>query len=335
MVVHGEDGDVLGMYAGIPWFSQFWARDALVSLGALPPRLKKALFTRYLEEFKNKGQISACDTGCLNSADAHGLFFKRAEDMISNGTLSGDDVYDVKDILVKDIKKALEQKTQNGFAVNGPRETWMDTEFGGDSRDGARIEIQALRLRMYNLAAKLTGERVYFELEHELSKNVREHFWVNEMLKDGIEDASIRPNIFLAYYIYPEMLYKNEWAKAFSRALEDLWLDWGGLSTISKYSPLFCPNYRACSDVNQSYHHGDSWYFLNNMTALALHKVDPKGFSGNVDKMLQASTHEILWNGIFGHHAELSSASEFASFGCLAQSWSAALYVEVLDDILN
>ncbi len=335
MLVYGEKGDILGMYAGLPWFCQYWTRDSLMSLHSLPKKQKKALFSLYLNEFDKTGDLSSCNIGCIESSGAHGLFFKRAEDLISENLLSEDEIFQVKEILVKDIERLLKEKTKDDFAINGPKETWMDTDYAKDTREGIRVEIQALRLRMYNLAAKLTGERKYFELEHKLSKKVREYFWDEEFLRDGIDDKEIRPNIFLAFYFYPELLFKHEWSKAFYAALEDLFLNWGGLASISKNSPLFCGKYRGCKDVNQSYHHGDSWYFLNNLSTIALRKVDHRKFEKNVDAILYASTYDILWQGMLGQHAELSSADEFTSFGCQAQAWSCAMYIEAINDILK
>ncbi|MBI3671755.1 hypothetical protein HY249_03100 [Candidatus Azambacteria bacterium] len=331
MLVYNISGNISGLYAGIPWFSQFWARDSLVSLAALPKKSKLGLFLNYLEEFKNNGKISSCGAGCMRGADVHGLFFKRAVELMEENLLTQDEIFEIKNILVKEINDILKSSTKDDFAVNGPKETWMDTDFKGDSRDGIRIEIQSLRLNMYNLAAKLTGERRYFELEHNLSKKVRERFFNGDSLKDGIDDNEVRPNIFLAFYFYPELLFKHEWEKVFSHALDHLWLSWGGLLSISKKSPLFCGEYRGCQEPNQSYHRGDSWYFMNDLAMLALKKVDMHRFKKKIEKILEASTEEILWSGMLGHHAEISSADKFGSNGCFAQSWSAALYIEAIE----
>lgn len=334
MAVLDFEGNVKGVYAGLPWFSQFWARDALLSLNAFSKDVRRGIFLNYLEEFEKNKKISLCGAGCLNSADAHGLFFKRAEDLMYENLLSNAEIFRVKSVLVDEIEMLLKFKTKDDFAINGPKETWMDTDFKGDSRDGERIEIQAMRLKMYNLAAKLTGERRYFKLEHDLAKKVREFFWDGEILKDGSSDKEVRPNIFLAFYFYPDLLHKHEWKKAFLYALGELWLEWGGLASISKNSKMFCEEYRGCDELNQSYHHGDSWYFLNNIAALVMKKTDFNKFKENIDKILQVNTEEILWRGALGHHAELSSASQFSSFGCFAQTWSAALYIEALDEIM-
>ncbi len=330
MLVYKSDAKLEGIYAGLPWFCQFWPRDSLFCLNALPKKEKKELFLLFLEEFSNNKKIEFFGQ---KNADAEGIFFKRAEDLMSEGVLNDDQIHSVKNLLEEHIKNELAFNTKDSFAINGPKQTWMDTDFDGDARDGARIEMQALRLKMYNLAGKLTGSRKYFELEAELAKKVREKFFDGEFLKDGISDKRVRPNIFLAHYFYPELLRSYEWSLVFENALYELWLEWGGVSTISKKDKMFCKKYRDCQDPNQSYHHGDSWYFLNNICAISLSKVNYIKFKDKIEKILQASKKDILESGVLGSSSELSSAQEQTSFGCQSQSWSLAMYIEAIDKI--
>jgi len=335
MLVYDDDGKMQGLYAGLPWFTQFWARDSLLSLISLPKKEKEKLFSFYLNELEQKGELEPCNVGCIRSADSHGLFFKRAEDLFSENLLTKEEVFKLQGILKTKIEKDALKYIKDGLEVNGSKETWMDTGFQTDVRDGARIEIQALRLNMYNLAAKLTGDRKYFELETELAKKVREMFFDGELLKDGSNDRTVRPNIFLAYYIYPDLLHQHEWKKVFLNSMHDIWLLWGGFATISQYSPIFCGQHRGCLEPNQSYHRGDSWFFVNSIAAMALFKVDKEKFKDNIESILEANTKEILWSGVLGHHAELSSAEKFSSFGCLAQAWSSAMYAELIETVTN
>jgi len=133
----------------------------------------------------------------------------------------------------------------------------------------------------------------------------------------------------LAAYIYPELLSKEEWTVCFRNALAVLWNDWGGLATIDKNSPLYCNEYSG--EEPKSYHNGDSWFWLNNLAALVMFKINEKAFKSYITKILKASVNEILWSGAIGHHAELSSSKELKSEGCLAQAWSAAMFVELVD----
>ena len=178
---------------------------------------------------------------------------------------------------------------------------------------------------------ELTNNRIYRELEDNLKKEVRDKFWNKKCLADGLDDFTIRPNVFIAYYMYPELLTNKEWITCFDNALKSLWNDWGGVSTIDKNNPLFRPEHTG--EINESYHNGDSWFWINNLAAITLYRLDKKRYKKYIYKILEASTKEILWHGAIGHHAELSSSCGLRSEGCLAQAWSAAMYIELINEI--
>jgi len=241
-------------------------------------------------------------------------------------------------VLIDKIRTSYEKE---GLIYNRSKETWMDTDNQGDYRDGARIEIQALQLAIYQLAqflCKLTKKefcKQYIVLEKELKKKVKEVFFKDDLLADGFNDNNpdftIRPNIFLAHYAYPNLLSKKEWKAVFEKALAALWCDWGGLSSIDKSHPWYKPKHTGFD--NESYHRGDSWFFVNNMAAIALHKVDADFFSSFIKKILAASKEETLYHGYIGHCAEIGNAFDLSSKGCWAQAWSAATLIEAIQTI--
>ena len=67
----------------------------------------------------------------------------------------------------------LVNNTIDSLAKNASQETWMDTLFEGDGRQGARIEIQALRLCMYDFLYKTTQKAVYKEIAAKLQDDNR------------------------------------------------------------------------------------------------------------------------------------------------------------------
>ena len=263
------------------------------------------------------------------SADGIGWVFKRIDDLITSKSFNGKEIERIEIFLTKALDGLLAKHTKDELAINQAQETWMDSI----QRDGARIEIQALRLNMYKLAYKLTKSAKYLQLEKKLKAAVREKFWNGQMLADGLNDATIRPNIFLAAYIYPQLLKKREWQVCFENALVKLWLDWGGIATVDRTSQLYTDTHTG--QMPKSYHNGDSWFFVNNMAALVLDNVGRRKFNYQISKILQSSTQEILWHGVVGHHSEVSSASQFKSEGCWAQAWSAAMYIELVNKILK
>ncbi|MDD5086463.1 MAG: amylo-alpha-1,6-glucosidase [Candidatus Nanoarchaeia archaeon] len=324
-----------GIFAGLPWFFQFWARDEAISMMPLIKQsdIKTALniIFRHLDSIQSDGGISIKNNNSrLESADALGWISKRANQFIKILNKKITAVMYSKNIqrmIESSINEVISHRIDGKLVLNKENETWMDSL----KRDGFRIEIQAMQLYMYNFMYGLTKNSVYIKLEKELKDEVLKKFWNNNYLKDGADDYEIRPNIFIAYYFYPQLLSKNQWTKCFDNAIKSLWNQWGGFSTVDKESDFFIEEHTG--EKNESYHNGDSWFWINNLAALCLYRLDKKRYKKYVDKILQASTKEILWKGAVGHHAELSSSKELRSEGCLAQAWSAAMYIELINEI--
>lgn len=351
-----EIGNETGVYAGLPWFFQFWTRDEGISLKALLLNEnyadEKKILVRHLKHLLPDGRLPSINKGyflgpSLNSADGVGWMFKRLQDLIEtlrrrkilNQYFKQKELLSLKTLLEHSIIKIEKHYMKNnGLIYNGPLETWMDSGFDVDTREGFRIEIQALYLNMLNFMKELSGITKdkknyvkYAKLEKEMSKNVKNAFYDNGYLLDGIGDYKIRPNIFLAYYIYPKLLKRREWQKCFDNVLKKTWLKFGGLSSIDKNSYLFTEN--STGEHKKSYHRGDSWFFINNMAALCMYKVNKRRYNRYIHKILKASKNEILFSGAIGHHSELSSASSLKSEGCLSQAWSSAMFIELVKEI--
>lgn len=347
------NGDVgrTGVFAGFPWFFHFWARDELVSLYGLVLAEKYAMakdiiFT-YLGRLQPDGRLpNMHPASALGSADAAGWLFKRLGDFLVHlerrkllwEYFSAEELEQACTSLEGSLRALQRHHVVGGLVVNGPQETWMDTSGGvGDVRKGARVEVQALTLAslktlqvLYRLLKRGNG-REFKVFEKDLVARVREVLFVDGMLWDGFDgslDRTVRPNVFLAAYAYPELLSKKEWLGVFDRSLESLWLDWGGFSSIAKGHPWFVGAYIARE--NRSYHRGDSWFWVNNLAALVLHRFDPERYRFHVDAVRKASVDELLWEGVLGHCAEVSGALRKSSSGCLAQAWSAAALLELL-----
>ncbi|MFH1850674.1 MAG: amylo-alpha-1,6-glucosidase [archaeon] len=320
----------IGVFAGLPWFFQFWIRDEAISARALRllglKRLSSRLVMSRMKSIGPDGRIAKEGSA---EADGTGWVFRRIADMM--GSLSKGERRKIQDRLEHSIYLLEKFRSENGFEKNRDKETWMDSEYGNDTRSGIRIEIQCLRMAMYKLMTELSGGSRYLKLEKRLKARTARHFWCNGCLKDGLHDPTVRPNIFLAAYLSPCLLSKERWTKCFDTAIERLWLPWGGFATIDKEHPLYC-NEHTGQDP-RSYHRGDSWFWINNLAALVLFRHDRLRYGKYITKIMQASTEEILWRGAIGHHAELSSARELRSEGCAAQAWSAAMYIELVHEI--
>lgn len=311
------------IFAGLPWFFQFWARDEAISSKALINQgqtdLAKDILFKNLNNIEKDGRIKNNSNGNIYSADAIGWIFLRLQELYDQQKLSKKEIDLIKQKLELCIKKDL--------VYNKKNETWMDTNYNDNGREGYRIEIQALNLAMLKFYKKLTN----IDFETNLREKVISNFLKKEILLDGVNDNTIRPNIFIAAYVYPELLTQEQWIKCFDNTLPKLWLAWGGLSSIDKNNQLFINEHTG--EDNKSYHRSDSWFWINNLTAIVLHRFNKKKYKKYINKIIEANSHEILFLGATGHHAELSSAKELRSEGCLAQAWSNAMFIELVEEL--
>ncbi|MEM4755941.1 MAG: amylo-alpha-1,6-glucosidase [Candidatus Woesearchaeota archaeon] len=337
-----------GVYAGLPWFTQIWTRDEAIACGALIKEKKELQFVKHrlmslVNILQPDGRIpNRNPPTSLGSADAVGWVFLRLHQLI---TADQDEALFTEEelawIAIR-LDHALLQSTAhygNHLLIkNNPLETWMDTGSFTDVREGYRIEIQALQLAMYDVAIRLGKQLGRKTLDYEeqyasLRKNIRDLFFHGNLLADGKNDTTIRPNLFLAYYIHKPLLSPKEWEAVFDRALPALWCEWGGLRTIDKASPYYCPEHTGAD--NQSYHRGDSWYYLNHLAACCMLDLNKKKYKQYWKAILHASTQEILTSGALGSCSEISAASQRSSYGCWNQAWSNATFIELVNEYLN
>jgi glycogen debranching enzyme len=284
-------------------------------------------------------------------------------------------LYDIKYVRERlrfSLKQIIKNYSRDGLIINNSLETWMDTfykdnSFETDFREGFRIEIQALFLNMIRLMNKLNGmlankfikkssklvnvttDEDYASLERKTVEAVRNCFLSRKLvngkdrlvLNDGYNSSFAdvsRPNIFLAYYIYKDLLYDSEWETVFDYVIERLWCDWttndgtsGGFSTIDKENSLYQPNHTGQN--NKSYHRGDSWFWINNIAAISLSRLNSTKYNNYIHSILNSSSEDILFSGYLGYASELSSSSDFKSAGCYAQTWSIATYIELFHEL--
>lgn len=335
-----------GIFAGLPWFFQFWGRDEAISSIALLYEerydLMKSLLLKWLDgDGRVSNRIPASE---LSAADATGWVYFRLHQLLlhlqSKKLLKAHfSTKELKDILkhCSDKLEKIEQEyMRHGLMYNDPLETWMDTSADGDVRDGFRIEIQALHVASYNLILYLSDildikSEAISKKKERLVKNIRDNFYNGSYLFDGISDPIIRPNIFIAAYVAPDLLSKKEWILCFRKALKSLFMNYGGISTIDTKSSLYRPFYTG--ENNLSYHRGDVWYWLTALAGIVLHKVDSKEFSKEIQSMRDLFIDELLWSGVPGTISEISSSMEHTSSGCASQAWSLAVYIEFINRI--
>lgn len=159
-----------------------------------------------------------------------------------------------------------------------------------------------------------------------MHSRVRDEFFDGSLLADGSDDSRVRPNIFIAYYAYEELLTQDEWVRVFRTAVSTLFLEWGAFASIDPADALFLEQHTGENDA--SYHRGDAWYFLSNLAAVCLLRVSEE-FLPVAKRVFAASKQDLLFGGACGHCSEISSACAREAFGCWSQAWSASTFIEL------
>ncbi|MGM5483720.1 MAG: amylo-alpha-1,6-glucosidase [Nanobdellota archaeon] len=337
-----------GIYAGLPWFFHYWARDEAISSIALIKeenyQFTKNILLKWIEN-KNQGRVpNRFPFADLGSADATGWIFFRLSQLIEK--LDNEKTLkeyfkkeEIEEIFQKSVKRLIDIENKymhEGLIYNAPLETWMDTGKNvGDLREGYRIEIQTLHIAIYNFIIKVSiilgkNNSIFKERKKKILKSVRDVFLENGILKDGSDDPTIRPNIFIAAYVAPEILNDNEWKSIIKNSLERIYFEKDGeasIRTIAKDSFLYRKNYSGID--NKSYHRGDAWYWLDALVSIILKKY---GFEKEANTLKNKLINSILWRGSVGSLAEVSSAEKITSEGCLSQAWSYSLFIEMLNE---
>ena len=335
-----------GIMAGLPWFFQHWSRDELISCGGMIAARQYAtvipILNKWYDAVRPDGTLPAIypDQG-LASSDAPGWLGKRTRDLLVR--LSEESILHQ---VPRDMLEQWRERTgmlldahvlHDGLIRSERNTTWMDTACDDDGRAGYRIEIQALYLALFDchaylctltktavLARRSAAAQQVIDAVH--TRLVSGRQLLDGLHMDGTPDTAVRPNFFIAWYVAPKLFSDDEWRRFIADALPKLWLGWGGLSSIATDHPLFRPLYTG--EAIASYHRGDSWYFVNNIAAIAMQSLGME--QERVRAIIEASTRDLLWSGYCGHASEISSAQRQEACGTHSQAWSASTLLELL-----
>ena len=313
--------------AGMPWFNQDWRRDEAISSIAYHvmgnSKLTKQILMKYLQgigkfETKLGSERKSCDARLI----AYTNILKLLKD---NVKFTKHELKQIYTSVIKNLHHIQEKETRNSLYYNETGETWMDSI----SRDGRTIEMQSLLLSTIELAFYLTKmlnedhASKYEQLLELTKKKVKKDFKKKGTNWDSIEGTECTSNIFLAHYYYSSLYTKKEWEELFDKALDELWIYWGGISTLSINSENFQRKHTGENPI--SYHQGDSWFFMNNIAALSMKKVNKKKYSKYITKIIKAIT-KVLEDSC----PEVSSAEELKQEGSWLQAWTASTFIELV-----
>ncbi len=357
-----------GISAGYHWFGE-WGRDTMISLAGLTMCTEKfdaafdilLKYTKYEKDGALPNYFTSEGGHAYNSIDASLLYFRAVQQYIG---MSGEKEKAVKAFLQTlqrivlaflNGKVPLSGITEKGFVWAGNESTnltWMDARAYGrpvTPRHGCAIEINALWFNALNFLADDLGSEIDKDLKTKIEKqidlyktNFLPSFWNEEKQclfdvyrSDTDRNGSIRPNQLFACGL-PYTCIPKEKALLVIETVKAHLVTQFGLRTLSPEDLEYQADYKGSTDQRDScYHQGMIWPWLIGIFADSLMKYCSKKES----KAYLTETFSALWEihpaqYCLQHISEIFKPNPpFTAKGAVAQAWSLAEVIRVLDMI--
>jgi len=354
-----------GIFAGLPWFNNYWGRDTFISLpGAALVTGHFAEARRILRSFADYQQRDSLSSDfgripnivtttdkAYNTADGTPRFVMMVREEVER---SGDSLFAIEmyPVILRSIDGTLRYHTDSlGFLVHGDAETWMDA-VGPDGpwspRGNRANDIQALWAQQLEagiaLATQFGDVRSAREWDGRL-KLLRGNFprffitpegIVDHLTAEGKQDGRLRPNQIFTCPLLSDSLRARVVGTVTSRLTYEY-----GVASLSQDDPGFHPFHQhpPYYPKDAAYHNGTVWTWLQGPLISELCRLQEQDIAY---KLTTNSVHQILERGAVGTQSELLDAiahpGETAPrlSGTFSQAWNLAEFVRnFYDDYLG
>jgi glycogen debranching enzyme len=347
-----------GIYAGLPWFSNYWGRDTFIALpGATLVTGRYEEAREILQSFAQWQELSPRSSSygripnlvtpssiAYNTADGTPWFVIALEQYYR---ASGDSAFirSMASVLTRAVEGTIANHTDpDGFLTHGDAETWMDAvgPSGPWSPRGDRAnDIQSLWYRQLRAAGSLVPDSLLAQEWHDRAQRLRSAFLrqfvdstnglvIDHIRADGSRDVRVRPNQFFVF-ASPDLLPFPQ--RTFQAATGELVYTYG-IASLSQRDENFHPyhHYEPLYVQDAAYHNGVVWTWLAGPWIDAAVKL---GYQDLAFVLTRNMTHQILERGAVGTLSELIDAlprkgeTEPRLSGTFSQAWSLAEFVRV------
>lgn len=329
-----------GIWAGLPWFNNYWGRDTFISLpGALLVSGQFEQAKRILENFARfqltdennplLGRIPNRITNeeiIYNTADGTWWFIRALYEYY---LFTGDRAF-LKAMFPHvrlAIQGAIKYRTDaNGYLTHGDAETWMDavgSEGPWSPRGNRAVEIQALWYTALHIGARCarflhTDQEEaarWLALAEKLRENFNRDFWdstrqglFDHLNADGSPDRALRPNQIFAVTVpelddIPPLLTKSR-QQAVARLVTEQLTTRHGVLSLWYRDRNFHPyhHYLPYYPPDAAYHNGLIWSWLAGPVLAAQLKFN-QIFAA--DTLFLDEARQIMRYDAIGNFAEL------------------------------
>jgi glycogen debranching enzyme len=359
-LVTRQQGD--GIYAGLPWFNEYWGRDEFISLpGAVLVTGQFATAKQILLSFAKYQQLDPSSRyygrvpNIVNptnidyhTTDGTPRFIIELQDYVK---YSGDTslIRQLYPNVQASIEGALKYWVdEKGYLLHEDNETWMDardpnlvayTPRGTRANDIQALWYQQLQAGAY-FAAYLHDQPSQTKWAH-LAQQVQAHFeqdyrnshhdyLADRLDKQGKPDFTLRPNQLYALDMVADPAFKWQVVR---KTWEELVYPWG-VASLNRHDPQFHPYHLAPEyyPKDAAYHRGTIWLWNN---GIAMQRMLESGQVETAYQLFANMNRQALTRGVVGGLSENMDAYPRAGqtwpklTGTYLQAWSNAEQLRV------
>ena len=360
-LVSRQRGD--GIYAGLPWFNEYWGRDSFISLPGA------TLVTGHFEE----ARAILTSFAEFQDLDRASRFYGRLPNIVKPGSIdyhttdgtprwvialrdyvryTGDRTLVAE--LYPNVKASIEGAFANftdasGYLVHADNETWMDARREPDKvsyspRSTRANDIQALWYEQLRAGAEFAAalgdgesatrwsaaaDRLRSQFAHDFmdpaTGRIADHLDARD-----VPNMQVRPNALFSLQLLDQ---PDDVARAARQAWEALVYPWG-VATLDQGDPGFHPHHVAPGHYHKdaAYHNGAVWPWLN---GIAIQRMIELGQADLAWRLFTYTNEIALTRGVVGGLPEnldaYSHPGESAPrlTGTYLQGWSNAEQLRV------
>lgn len=350
-----------GIYAGLPWFNEYWGRDMFISMpGAC---LVTGQFDVAKEILKDFAKLQDTDPesetyGRIpNRANLEGILYNTTDgtprfviQAYQLAQYSGDTefLHELYPAIKISIDASIRNYTDSkGYLTHADADTWMDVKrngIPGSPRGNRANDIQALWYEQLVAGSKIAAlmddmgsAEEWSGLATMLASNFESDYCDKEgsfiydhLNADGTPDLQFRPNQLYCFDLVSDQDFKQ---KVTRRAWEELVYPWG-VASLAQWDKQFHPQHENWHYYHKddAYHNGTIWLWNN---GIAMQRMIEYGQIDAAWELFKNMNRQALHEGAVGSLSENADAHPREGqtwvnrSGTFLQAWSNAEHLRV------
>ena len=350
-----------GIYAGLPWFNEYWGRDMFISFpGACLVTGQFDVAKQILKDFiqlQDTDPASETYGRIPNRANLEGILYNTTDgtprlviQALELAKYSGDTefLHEIYPAIKMSIDASIKNYTdEKGYLTHADADTWMDVKrngIPGSPRGNRANDIQALwhaqLLAGSEIAAMMddmgsaeewSGLAVHLASNFERDFcNKAESYIYDHLNTDGSADVQFRPNQLYCFDLIGDEEFKQQVTR---RTWEELVYPWG-VASLAQWDKQFHPQHENWNYYHKddAYHNGTIWLWNN---GIAMQRMIEYGQVDTAWELFKNMNRQALHEGAVGSLAENADAhpregkSWVKRSGTFLQAWSNAEHLRV------